>query len=365
MCRPTTTSAASPTAGTTTSCGSLEARRPASTSSTATTTSSTPSMRPASATQATFSQGEGAFIVNKDGPVRAIRDFVGANSGPHVQRQHIFYDDLEVINTFLRVHPIPGVVDFFDYSAAGIGLTYENGVMTPGGLVSGTPPGGVTIDGQPDAVTGAGTALLAGFESVDGPQGALVDAQRLLTNNPDPGYHLDYRDGNVSNRSLCTGDDNRALRRQWPAAELSDQQHRRGRQSHVGWRPVLQPLLPARRSTTRPLARPTARRARRGAGAAGAVAGGSRHERPAGTIVVRKNAVPDDAQDFSFTAGGGLSPASFCSTTTRIRRSPTRGRSANVSPGHLLGRGGSVPRMGTDLGELRRRQPAVEHHLGR
>ena len=105
-------------------------------------------------TQDTFRIGEGAFIVNTDGPVRAIRDFIGANSGPHVQRQHIFYDGLEVINTYLRVHPIPGVIDFFDYSEAGIGLTYENGVMTPGGVVSGTPPGGVTIDGQPDAVTG-------------------------------------------------------------------------------------------------------------------------------------------------------------------------------------------------------------------
>jgi Ca2+-binding RTX toxin-like protein len=29
-----------------------------------------------------------------------------------------------------------------------------------------------------------------------------------LTNNPDPGYHLDYRDGNVTNQNLCTGDDN-------------------------------------------------------------------------------------------------------------------------------------------------------------
>lgn len=158
--------------------------------------------------QQTFSIGEGAFIVNKDGPVRVIRDFVGANSGPHVQRQHIFYDDLEVINTFLRVHPIPGVVDFFDYSAAGVGLTYENGVMTPTGVVSGTPPGGVPIDGQPDAVTGAGSALMDGFESVDGPQGGLSMPQRLLTNNPDPGYHLDYRDGNVTNQHLCTGDDN-------------------------------------------------------------------------------------------------------------------------------------------------------------
>jgi hypothetical protein len=32
---------------------------------------------------------------------------------------------------------------------------------------------------------------------------------------------------------------------------------------------------------------------------------------PTGTIVVRKDAVPDDPQDFDFTAGGGLSPASF------------------------------------------------------
>jgi uncharacterized repeat protein (TIGR01451 family) len=158
-------------------------------------------------TQDTFRRGEGAFIVNTDGPVRAIRDFIGANSGPHVQRQHIFYDSVEHINTFLRVHPIPGVVDFFDYSEAGIGLTYENGVMTPTGVVSGTPAGGVTIDGVPDPVTGAGAAGLPGFESVDGPQGALTMTQRLLTNNPDPGYHLNYRDGNVTNQNLCTGDD--------------------------------------------------------------------------------------------------------------------------------------------------------------
>ncbi len=32
---------------------------------------------------------------------------------------------------------------------------------------------------------------------------------------------------------------------------------------------------------------------------------------PTGTIVVQKNSVPDDPRDFSFTAGGGLSPASF------------------------------------------------------
>ena len=33
--------------------------------------------------------------------------------------------------------------------------------------------------------------------------------------------------------------------------------------------------------------------------------------RKRGRIVVVKDATPNDAQDFSFTAGGGLSPASF------------------------------------------------------
>ena len=141
------------------------------------------------------------------GPCARYATSSGANSGPHVQRQHIFYGSLEVINTYLRVHPIPGVMDFFDYSAAGHGLTYENGVQTPAGVVSGTPAGGVTIDGQPDAVTGAGAVALPGFESVDGPQGALTMTQRLLTNNPDPGYHLVYRDGNVLGQNPCTGDD--------------------------------------------------------------------------------------------------------------------------------------------------------------
>ena len=55
----------------------------------------------------TFDDAEGAFIVNKDGPVRAIRSYIGANSGPNTQREHIFYEQREDIRTFLRVHAIP------------------------------------------------------------------------------------------------------------------------------------------------------------------------------------------------------------------------------------------------------------------
>ena len=151
-------------------------------------------------TQATYRSGEGAFVINRDGPVRAIRDFIGANSGPHVQRQHIFYSGKEDINTFLRVHAVPGVVDFFDYSAAGNGLTYragmENGLEIPA----------ATIDGFPDAVPPLGGASgIDGWESVDGPQGGLSMAQIFRTNNADPTYHLTYRDGLTLGKT-CNGD---------------------------------------------------------------------------------------------------------------------------------------------------------------
>jgi hypothetical protein len=216
-----------------------------------------------------------------------------------------------VINTYLRVHPIPGVVDFFDYSEEGIGLTYENGVMTPSGIVSGTPPGGVQIDGQPDAVTGAGTSLLPGFESVDGPQGALTMTQRLVTNNPDPAYHLDYRDGNVLNQDLCTGDDNELYGASGP--QLNSAVNNTDEAGRVMWGGGQFSNLFYQRNVYY--------------GAPGQANGPQRLNElqapldlavqdvdlgePTGTIVVRKNAVPDAAQDFSFSAGGGLSPATF------------------------------------------------------
>jgi hypothetical protein len=52
----------------------------------------------------TFSNGEGAFIMNRAGPLRALRGYVGANSGPTTHRLHAFYEEREDILTVLRVH---------------------------------------------------------------------------------------------------------------------------------------------------------------------------------------------------------------------------------------------------------------------
>jgi hypothetical protein len=114
--------------------------------------------------EATFNTGEGAFVANIDGPIRAIRAYVGANSGPLTERTNIFYSDREQIISDLRVHPIPGLLTYHDLSAAGIGMTYRDS----------TAPAGVPVDGAPDAV---GSALPA-WRLWSGSQGTLWSADR-------------------------------------------------------------------------------------------------------------------------------------------------------------------------------------------
>ena len=143
----------------------------------------------------TFDDGEGAFIVNKSGPVRAIRSYIGANSGPLTVRQHIFYERREDITTDLRVHAIPGILDFFDYSPAASGMTYR----------SSADGRGVTIDGAPDAPT----AGKIGWETVDGAQGGLSIVHGISTDVSGfnwTSYYLDKASPSGGAETQCTGD---------------------------------------------------------------------------------------------------------------------------------------------------------------
>ena len=136
--------------------------------------------------------GEGAFVVNKTGPVRAIRSFIGANSGPNTEREHIFYEKRQDIRTALRVHLIGSVGDFFDYSPAASGMTYYNSLNL----------GGVPINGAPDSVAlGAIT-----WELATGPQGSVTHASALSTNIPGFSYSSAYEDNASPISVQCTGD---------------------------------------------------------------------------------------------------------------------------------------------------------------
>jgi hypothetical protein len=133
---------------------------------------------------------EGAFVANRVGPVRAIRSYVGANSGPRSQRQHVYYREREDETSFLRVHAIPSIMVFHDYSAAAVGMTYANN----------NNPLGVTIDGTPDVVTPG----KLDWELVTGAQGSLVVAGWVETDLAVTETSF-YRDDAGS--TMCTGDD--------------------------------------------------------------------------------------------------------------------------------------------------------------
>ena len=140
----------------------------------------------------TFSDGEGAFIANKVGPVRVVRSYIGANSGPLTQRDHVFYERREEIRTFLRVHAISGMMDFFDYSPDASGMTYYNDLN----------PSGVTIDGNPDTVTLGAIE----WEMVSGAQGSLVLVGAISTNIANFAYTSYYLDDSTPSVTQCTGD---------------------------------------------------------------------------------------------------------------------------------------------------------------
>ena len=141
----------------------------------------------------TFSLGEGAFIVNRTGPIRALRGYIGANSGPTTYRIHQFYEEREEARVVLRVHALPSLMDYFDYSPDAIGMSYHNDVN----------PGGVTIDGVPDAVA-QGQIV---WELVTGDQGTLAHAFLFTTDIPDFSYTSYYSDNEFPPALQCTGDE--------------------------------------------------------------------------------------------------------------------------------------------------------------
>src|SRR5690606_38604060 len=80
------------------------------------------------------------------GPVRAIRETWGADSGTNVIRRETFYRDEVRQDVYLRVHPIPpldGIYAQWDFNAGRVTRYYNQ-----------NRPLGVPIDGRNDEVFG-------------------------------------------------------------------------------------------------------------------------------------------------------------------------------------------------------------------
>ena len=143
----------------------------------------------------TFNAQEGAFIANISGPVRAIRSYLGANSGPLVQVDRIYYEAREDVAIYLRVHPRASVGIFYvDHTPAAMGMTYTNDLN----------PQGVIIDGVPDRLDLGSVS----WELVTGDLGSMLRLHDVETdidfaNEDFTLFYVDQADTNITLCQIC------------------------------------------------------------------------------------------------------------------------------------------------------------------
>lgn len=148
-------------------------------------------------------QDEGTYVAVTDGPVRAVRSYMGANSGPYVQRDHIYYSQREDNTVYLRVHIMADLYTWTDYSEAAVGMTYRDA----------RNPGGVTVDGVPDTLTPTELGDFADgrrvWQQLSGPQGSVTTVTSAETDIPNPNlgnYYLDDETPDGPRERQCGGD---------------------------------------------------------------------------------------------------------------------------------------------------------------
>jgi len=120
--------------------------------------------------------GSSTLLGERVGPVRAIRETWGADSGTNVVRRETFYREEMRQHTFLRVHVIPpldGIYAQWDFNAGRMTRFYNTNINA-------TKPGGVAVDGSNDEVYG----------NFDDPCNANYDAND--TSDVDQGYREAY-----------------------------------------------------------------------------------------------------------------------------------------------------------------------------
>jgi hypothetical protein len=124
--------------------------------------------------------GSSILLGEKVGPVRAIRETWGADSGTNVIRRETFYRDSVNYASYLRVHPIPpldGIYTQWDYNAGRVSR-YYNPML----------PDGVPIDGQ------NGHEVLGNF---DDPCNATYDGPEHHHSDVDAAYRSTYKAGGL------------------------------------------------------------------------------------------------------------------------------------------------------------------------
>ncbi len=194
-------------------------------------------------------EANSALLGERIGPVRAIRETWGADSGTNVTKTESFYRDAITYRYHVRVHPIPpdGLYTSWDYNH-GIAAKYYN-VLKPDGVdIDGINDDTGNIDSIsnfpaffdiPDPTFNAPSALY-NWEEVSGANdfGSLVYIIELKgpTTFTNPAVVPYYRDDKCLDDG--TGDD--PVHRPWPGEASTDQRVKDGYSQAAGGTPYEQ-----------------------------------------------------------------------------------------------------------------------------
>ncbi|MFN2545141.1 MAG: Ig-like domain-containing protein [Actinomycetota bacterium] len=181
-------------------------------------------------------EANGGLLGERTGPVRAIREVWGADSGTNTTKVEYYYRDYYVFRYHLRVHPVPpdGLYTDWDNNAGAVTTYYDEGLnnlgMTAGVAIDGKDDEKVgNIDSNPvtgnsyfDIVDPTFSEPLSFFnwEEVSGPNGSLVYMFQLndARDAEEPLIIPYYRDDACFDDG--TGDD--PVARPWPGEASSD-----------------------------------------------------------------------------------------------------------------------------------------------
>ncbi|MCB1039234.1 MAG: hypothetical protein KDA94_06855, partial [Acidimicrobiales bacterium] len=141
-------------------------------------------------TEATFTRG-GAFIVNVSGPVRAIRSYIGSNSGYYNSATDLFYPARQDTVNELRLHKGAGTASFDDLRTGLSGMTYRDSNGTE-----------AVVDGVPDAVA----PTPASWQMVSGAPGSIITTRAIDTDITEGEVTTYYQDQQPADPVPCTGD---------------------------------------------------------------------------------------------------------------------------------------------------------------
>lgn len=176
-------------------------------------------------------EANSALLGERQGPVRAIREVWGADSGTNVTKTETFYRDAIAYHYHVRVHPIPpdGLYTSWDYNH-GVVSTYYNVLKPDGVAIDGVNDDVGNVDGvfgfpayfdAPDPTFNAPSAILNWEEiSGAGSNGSLVYIVEIkgATTAENPAVVPYYRDDACLDDG--TGDD--PVSRPWPGEASTD-----------------------------------------------------------------------------------------------------------------------------------------------